>query len=283
MSKIKIYVVCHRETEIPAHQLLYPIQVGAECSDERFEGFLYDDSGENISKKNKSYCELTAQFWAWKNDTADYYGFFHYRRFLVPIKKRSKPYYLAAKLNNAVLEKYNFSCIESVIEKNDIVCPLPEEMHISVREHYYLADYHNKEDLLILEGVVKELYPEYAQPLDEYFSQTKIFFGNIFVMKQDIFFDYCSWLFSILEEFDRLVDTAAYDMQAKRVDGYLAERLFGVYLYKHNEYKVAYLPRIHFGSNFGQRMLYTILPPGSKRRAIVKKFMKRLKDATEEI
>ena len=48
MSKIKIYVVCHRETEIPAHQLLYPIQVGAECSDERFEGFSYDDSGEKI-------------------------------------------------------------------------------------------------------------------------------------------------------------------------------------------------------------------------------------------
>lgn len=279
MSIIKLYVVCHEKTEIPASPLLFPIQVGAECNDERFEGFLYDDSGENISKKNKSYCELTAQFWAWKNDTADYYGFFHYRRFLVPIKKGSKPYYLAAELNNSVLEKYNFSCIESLIEKNDIVCPLPEDMHISVREHYYMAEHHNKEDLLILEGVVKELYPEYAQPLDEYFSQSKIFFGNIFVMRQDIFFNYCPWLFSILEEFDRRADWTKRTAQELRVDGYLAERLLGVYVTKHApKMNIIYLPRVHFEQDFIKRtkrcVLNKMLPPGTKHRATIKRIFR---------
>lgn len=43
---------------------------------------LHDDEGDNISERNKTYCELTAQYWAWKNEEADYYGFFHYRRYL---------------------------------------------------------------------------------------------------------------------------------------------------------------------------------------------------------
>ena len=42
---------------------------------------LHDDEGENISDKNPMYCELTAQYWAWKNLDADYYGFCHYRRY----------------------------------------------------------------------------------------------------------------------------------------------------------------------------------------------------------
>ena len=31
---------------------------------------------------NSAYCELTTQYWVWKNIDADYYGFIHYRRFL---------------------------------------------------------------------------------------------------------------------------------------------------------------------------------------------------------
>ena len=81
MSNIKIYVSCHKECFVPSNKLLYPIQVGT-CFAEEIPGVLHDNTGDNISDKNKMYCELTAQYWAWKNDDADYYGFFHYRRYL---------------------------------------------------------------------------------------------------------------------------------------------------------------------------------------------------------
>ena len=81
-SNIKIYVSCHKNCFVPDRPFLYPIQVGAQDASIRFSNMLHDDIGENISHKNPLYCELTAQYWAWKNDDADYYGFFHYRRYL---------------------------------------------------------------------------------------------------------------------------------------------------------------------------------------------------------
>ena len=81
-ENIKIFISCHKKCYIPKHDLLVPIQVGSALSNKRFANMLHDDEGENISEKNKSYCELTAQYWAWKNAEADYYGFFHYRRYM---------------------------------------------------------------------------------------------------------------------------------------------------------------------------------------------------------
>ena len=64
MADIKLFVCCHQQSAVPKHPLLVPIQVGAALSDRRFPGFIPDDTRWNISEKNRSYCELTAQYWA---------------------------------------------------------------------------------------------------------------------------------------------------------------------------------------------------------------------------
>ena len=81
-SKINIFIACHKPTYVIKNPLFVPVQVGTALTEWRGEGMRYDNDGDNISEKNPWYCELTAQYWAWKNCDCDYFGFFHYRRYL---------------------------------------------------------------------------------------------------------------------------------------------------------------------------------------------------------
>ena len=70
-SKIKILVCCHKPCELPQNKVFLPIHVGAALSDVNL-GIQRDDQFngvpcDNISDKNRSFCELTGLYWAWKN------------------------------------------------------------------------------------------------------------------------------------------------------------------------------------------------------------------------
>ena len=274
MSDIRLYVSCHTPAPVPEYPLLVPIQVGSALSPERFPGFLRDDAGENISGKNRSYCELTAQYWAWKNVRADYYGFFHYRRYLYPDTSPRQPYRIEGSPTPELLDKLGCERFPELISHYDLILPKGEDMRLSVREHYAKAPFHHKKDLELAEAILREKYPEYGPAAEEYLSGTVCYFGNIYIMTRGVCEDYCGWLFSILEEFDRRSDTKGYGPQEKRVDGYLAERLLGIYAVHHREWRTLELPRVHFVADPRERrkkkLVNFLLPPGSKKRSIVK-------------
>lgn len=271
---IKIFVSCHKYSPVPEHPLLVPIQVGAALSGTVFPGFLQDNTGANISALNRSYCELTAQYWAWKNCAADYYGFFHYRRYLYPDVYEKKPYRLEKNCSLQTLDRLHFSSFSDLIPQYDILLPTPENMFVSVREHYNFAPFHFRQDLRLTEKIVAAHYPDYSSAMEAYLSQTRLYFGNIFVMREEIFKDYCSWLFPILTEFEQKADLSKRSTQEMRAPGYLAERLLGVYYtYHQNELKTLCLPRVHFLSGKEYYINYainSILPPGSKIRSKAK-------------
>lgn len=82
---VKIIVATHKKYQMPSDQMYIPIHVGAdgkkdaEGNDLDF-GYIKDNTGDNISNLNPSFCELTGLYWAWKNLDADYIGLVHYRR-----------------------------------------------------------------------------------------------------------------------------------------------------------------------------------------------------------
>jgi len=279
MADIKLFVCCHQPTEVPKHPLLVPIQVGAALADSHFPGFLHDDFGDNISAKNRSYCELTAQYWAWKNVDADYYGFFHYRRYLYPDIRTKRPYRIAKKAKIPLLDKCGYKDFANLIQRYDLILPTGEDMRITVRDHYADAPFHHREHLELIEKIVRDNSPEYNAALEEYLSGTICYFGNIFIMRKALFQDYCKWLFPILKEFDKKANIDDNNSQEMRADGYLAERLLGVYETYHQEIRKMELPRIHFIPNSKERYakigLNIILPPGSLRRCLIKKMKRR--------
>ncbi len=281
MADIKLFVCCHQPSHVPEHPLLVPIQVGAALAEEHFSGFLHDDAGENISQKNRSYCELTAQYWAWKNVEADYYGFFHYRRYLYPNLSAKRPYIIEREPSLACLERLGYGDFSHLIEQYDLILPKGENMYVPVREHYANAPFHHRKDLALVERIIRERCPEYTSAIEAYLSGSVCYFGNIYIMRRPIFEDYCAWLFPILEEFDRRADLAGYGPQELRVDGYLAERLLGIYTAFQREtrqLRVGELPRVHFDIPSGgagslkRSLLYHVLPPGTYRRALIKGF-----------
>ena len=93
-------------------------------------------------------------------------------------------------------------------------------------------------------------------------------------MRRPLFERYSAWLFDLLAKYDEQKDVSGYSPQAQRVDGYLAERLFGVYLtrLRAEGTAVGFVPRLHFagmesrGAYLKQRAETLLLPPGSVRR-----------------
>lgn len=284
VGDIKLFVCCHRPEQIAEHPLLVPVQVGAALSERLFPGFLYDNSGDHISTQNRRYCELTAQYWVWKNVQAEYCGFFHYRRYLYPDLHGKKLYCIKKSPDLLTLQRLGFDDFERVIAQYDLIAPMGENMYQSVREHYAAAPHHHGGDLALAERILLQRHPHMARAAEAYLSGSICYFGNLYIMKGPLFYQYCQWLFPILEEFDRQADVTGYGPQELRVDGYLAERLFGIYLthIRHSgQLKVLELPRVHFeaggGSRLKQRVVNAILPPGTRRRSVVKRTAKRRK------
>ncbi|MCI8535619.1 MAG: DUF4422 domain-containing protein [Hungatella sp.] len=58
------------------------VKVGKADIDTTAYNWSTDCTGDNIAEENPYYCELTAQYWAWKNlpESIKFTGIIHYRR-----------------------------------------------------------------------------------------------------------------------------------------------------------------------------------------------------------
>lgn len=267
-KNIKIYVSCHKECYLPKGAFFYPIQVGAACAQKRMEGMLHDDVGDNISKKNLSYCELTAQYWAWKNEDADYYGFFHYRRYLSFSKKKFPQNRFADVemefLNDSVYQKLALDTrnIARVVNQYDVIASSAvnlKKLHKSLKSNYVQyasTPYQYKEDLDVMLEIIKEKYPAFYKTALYYLKKSPVgYFCNMFIMKKPVFEAYSAWLFDILEEHEKRRSYKNYSVEGYRVSGYLGERLFGIYytyLKRSGKYRCLELQRTLF-QNFDKQ------------------------------
>ncbi|MEE0956032.1 MAG: DUF4422 domain-containing protein [Eubacterium sp.] len=253
---IKIFVVCHKPAFVPQNPYLFPIQVGAAIANKRLPDMLHDDEGiDNISNKNKSYCELTAHYYAWKNCDADYYGFFHYRRYFSfnPDLKENDGWGNIAfeKLNDNVVDQIHLNPEEmkNIITGYDMVTVKGREIQTTIHDEYGVADFQNKSDLDITLNILKEKYPRFAKAADEYMNSKTAYECNMFIMKKGLFNEYCEYLFGILEEAEKHIDITYYGTQESRVFGYLAERLTGIFCYYNiheTDNKVGFLSKTLF-------------------------------------
>jgi len=135
--KINIYIACHKQVQVLNDDIFHPVQVGTALKKDCFEQYLHDNTGDNISEKNQMYCELTAQYWAWKNEDADYYGLMHYRRYFSFDETKKEPYVQYDGMHAALAEnKYDSAHIEQIVADTDFIMPVGEKMSETVYDQY---------------------------------------------------------------------------------------------------------------------------------------------------
>lgn len=234
--KINILICHHKQYQYIKSDCLIPIQVGSDLSPDVLDYCIQDNIQDNISYKNKQWCELTAIYWQWKNVEADYYGLFHYRRYLS--FNGDVGFFMEDTLDDKVIEKYGLNDV-SIREKcnnydimtapfDDVYSTLNRSCVMTVYEHYTLE--HEKKDIDAVIGIIKNNYLQYYDSAIAILNGKKCFFGNVFVMRKEYFFEYCEFVFGVLSKFERISDIEDYDAYQARVYGFLAERLTNIYL-----------------------------------------------------
>jgi hypothetical protein len=183
-TRIKLYVACHKACQTIDSSLIVPIQVGAALTKERFSDMIPDNEGENISSRNRAYCELTAQYWAWKNDISDFYGFMHYRRYFSfsPIKLKNETWVdekgngiygrIYDTMSSTAIEESCLSdkFINSVVSNYDVIVPVPDDMNMTVYEQYKTSPHHRIKDLDLTIKIIVSDYPDFIEAATKYLN-----------------------------------------------------------------------------------------------------------------
>ena len=218
MNKLKIFVACHKPYSGLQNEIYTPIHVGRAISKykDEMQEMIGDDTGEHISEKNPYYCELTAQYWAWKNvKDVEYIGFCHYRRFFDV--------------------KFTAGNIDGYMKNADVLALRYTNYHSMYEE---IVRFIGRDDATILLMVLKKKYPEYEKTMIDYLYGNVLYPKNMFICRKDAFDEYATWLFDILFECEKYIKPSGYT-RGRRCLAYLGEYLMPVYM-MHNHKKMCF-------------------------------------------
>ena len=211
-----IYIITHKPVECYCPPEYAKLQVGASLHDNL--GYLKDNTGDNISIKNKNYCELTGLYWIWKNTSDDIKGLVHYRRFFS---------------DTFAQKPISYDHIKKILLKYDVVLPFERKVETSALNNY-TKECGFKKDIDIVEDIIGEKHPEYLSSYQDFWDTRSVRFFNMMIAKKDVFDHYCEWLFDILFELECRTDISDYNDYQKRIYGFMSERLLNIYFMKNN-------------------------------------------------
>lgn len=176
----------------------------------------------NIADRNFTYCEATAFYALWKNQSklvskdTTHLGLCHYRRRFDIDEVQ------------ALADMHNF----------DIVCATPESMgtaglQFGIKGQYIAA--HNAEDWNLFEDLIREssLHQQNPEVTDRWMKAIMLFAPcNLVVMKRSLLDDWCDRMFRVLNDIyeKRIDDIKTRDNYQRRAIGFLAERFTSWYV-----------------------------------------------------
>lgn len=217
-----IYAIkCHVDKPVP-HPIpcayIKEIQAGAALTKQRICDCT-DDTGDNISDKNRDFSECSAIYWIWKNGLKkEYTGIYHYRRYLDVSTED-----LQCQLEKGTTLINTIPCI---------MYPSNKVFFVS----WFLYEY----DWLLMMNMIRKLKPEYYETARKFENSHFYLANNIFIMKTEWFDKMCKFVFDVLLEIDRHYAERRVERQ-DRYAGFLFEVMYSIFVMHHaKEMKIAY-------------------------------------------
>ena len=215
INSVNIFICTHKEFEPIVHNEAYKIINAREIE-------------PKLPLKDDFYSELYQFKYVADNlELPKYIGFCHYRRYF------------------SFLD--NMPNMDEIFSNYDAICSKPKVLNTNVKLQYLTC--HNIEDLYIIGGIIAEKYPEQANMWHNFINGNILIPYNMFIMKREDFKEYIDFIFSILDEYLKIIGTdinkRIYDNYEKyikgfypnnsveyqyRIGGYAAERLTNLFM-----------------------------------------------------
>ncbi|HFI0978363.1 TPA: DUF4422 domain-containing protein [Streptococcus suis] len=234
---MKIYVITHKEFQPVMDNSCYvPMLVGANKNVGK-ENYIKDNSEiDNISDLNSSFCEMTGAYWMWKHSTEDIVGLAHYRRYFID----------KATFFNKASRIISEEKVEEILHSYDMILSERSDSDfkgMTAKEYFY--EKHDKVVWENLREIIAKDYPDFLEDFEWFENQKSGYICNMFISKKAIFNDYSEWAFDILFKLHDLIDYSKYDNYNTRMIGFVAERIFNVWIrhqVRTNSFRVKELP-----------------------------------------
>lgn len=187
-DEFQIYMLTHKIPEYGLwdNEYFTPLHCGKALTDE-YVCDVCDNTGDNISSKNRTYLEATGIYWIWKNTDHDLVGQCQYRRRLF-----TRPLFV----------------FKNILKDNDIIVA----KHLSVPVYKQYAACHNSDDMDVCGNIIHDKFPEFYDPYVKYIVNGNIlFYSNGFITHRTIYNGLCEFCFGVLEQYEKELDLETYD------------------------------------------------------------------------
>lgn len=209
-NKLDIFVFTHKTPDYLPSNKCYKL-VTLECDKNKINSeldtIICDNNKENIFNLERSYSEGSRIHYIWKNiELKEYIGTAHYRRFFDFLD--------------------NIPNIDEIFKTHDAILP-KFELWMPIKNHYKLN--HNLNDLNMVINIIKDIFPEYYESALENIQSTDFKICNIFIMKKEMFYKYCEFVFGVLNEYDKRMgfntDLDVFNWVANHMEEYCYNRV----------------------------------------------------------